>query len=111
LGDDYEDARIELKNPGGFKKKAPASESQKPASKAGGKRKRDEDDEDDKDASPKKKPTGSRASPRKKRDDNDDDRVSPALKFSGVLLAQSYKVDGNVNPAGWWLSEKLDGVR
>src|SRR6266446_1668509 len=30
-------------------------------------------------------------------------------KAPPILLAESW--DGNADPAGWWLSEKLDGVR
>ncbi|MGC3967608.1 MAG: DNA ligase [Pirellulales bacterium] len=33
----------------------------------------------------------------------------PALKAPGVLLAETW--DGEQDVAGWWLSEKLDGVR
>ncbi|KIJ22572.1 hypothetical protein M422DRAFT_786411, partial [Sphaerobolus stellatus SS14] len=153
LGDAYEDARLQLKNPHGQttkgKKKAPASKGKKPASSAG-KRKRDDEDGDDEDededASPKKRTRSSRRGKKKADDDeeedDDDDEDSPKRKtrssgrgkkkaddddeeddddnnnvgsssivpFS-VLLAQSYKVDGKVDITGWWMSEKLDGVR
>ncbi|GAA5895336.1 hypothetical protein JCM5296_002379 [Sporobolomyces johnsonii] len=29
----------------------------------------------------------------------------------GLLLAHSFDLEGKVDPTGWWLSEKLDGVR
>lgn len=32
------------------------------------------------------------------------------LAAQSVLLAKKY-VDGKTNPKGWWMSEKLDGVR
>jgi ATP-dependent DNA ligase len=33
------------------------------------------------------------------------------VRSAGVLLAHDYYKDGAPNPRGWWLSEKLDGVR
>lgn len=29
----------------------------------------------------------------------------------GLLLAQKWDIEGGVDPKGWWVSEKLDGVR
>ena len=37
------------------------------------------------------------------------DRAAAEEKAAPVLLAESW--DGNLDPAGWWISEKLDGVR
>ncbi|CEH13077.1 hypothetical protein CBOM_01020 [Ceraceosorus bombacis] len=31
--------------------------------------------------------------------------------FKGVMLANSWKLEGKKDPAGYWMSEKLDGVR
>ncbi|CAD6938686.1 unnamed protein product, partial [Tilletia caries] len=28
-----------------------------------------------------------------------------------LMLAETFAIDGNVDPTGWWMSEKLDGVR
>ncbi|KAJ7100628.1 DNA ligase/mRNA capping enzyme [Mycena belliarum] len=132
LGEAYETARLKWKNPNGpppkpLSKKKPASKS-KPASKAKpaskGKRKRDddddEDDEDDEDVKPKKKP---KKPPKKKPaskakkakadddDDEDDDDNSGGKKLPAVLLANKWDLDKGPDPTGWWISEKLDGVR
>src|SRR5881394_1924741 len=37
------------------------------------------------------------------------ERAEAAAKAAPVLLAESW--DGVLDPAGWWMSEKLDGVR
>ncbi|CAD6950284.1 unnamed protein product [Tilletia controversa] len=39
-----------------------------------------------------------------------DVRTCKHLKVS-LMLAETFAIDGNVDPTGWWLSEKLDGVR
>jgi len=38
-----------------------------------------------------------------------DKRAAAEAKAAPVLLAETW--DGNLDPAGWWMSEKLDGVR
>src|SRR3954470_9926576 len=48
---------------------------------------------------------GSAAAPTRK----SADRAAADAKAAPVLLAESW--DGNLDPAGWWISEKLDGVR
>ncbi|KAF8579883.1 DNA ligase/mRNA capping enzyme [Ramaria rubella] len=119
LGDAYEDARLEFKNPDGVKanKKKSASKARKPLSKAG-KRKRgdDDDDEDDNDEARKKKPASTRGSKMNKDEDDDDedeDEEDNASKKKAppLLLANSWKIDGGQDVVGWWASEKLDGVR
>src|SRR5688500_9462014 len=37
------------------------------------------------------------------------DRAAAEVKAAPVLLAESW--DGMLDPTGWWISEKLDGVR
>jgi DNA ligase-1 len=36
---------------------------------------------------------------------------APATMQVSVLLAQTWKEDKGVDPTGYWISEKLDGVR
>ncbi|KAJ3111367.1 hypothetical protein HDU96_005756 [Phlyctochytrium bullatum] len=89
LGDEYEEARMAKANQGGATKSAsPARPKRKAARAANG-----EDDGDDDD--------GSAGTPKKK------SKVAPSVP--NVLLAKKW--EENVNPKGWWISEKLDGVR
>ncbi|TDL17860.1 DNA ligase/mRNA capping enzyme [Rickenella mellea] len=121
LGDKYEDARLKLKNPDGNnapagKKKASATDS-----KATGKRKaRDDDDDDDDIASPNKRKRGGKKPASKGKDDEEeedneedeeDEAPSKARKIPGVLLAVKWDLEKGADPTGWWVSEKLDGVR
>ncbi|KAJ3343953.1 hypothetical protein HDU93_005236 [Gonapodya sp. JEL0774] len=85
LGDAYEDARVKRFG-GSFSAGSPTK-----------KRKARGDDEDDEDDDGKNGSSSSSAPLKKVKVD--------------VLLAQSYEIDGNVDPTGWWISEKLDGVR
>lgn len=85
LGDAYEDARLALKNPDGFK----------PQSKSGGK----------KPATRSKKAAGADA------DDDDADDAPAGKKQPDLLLANKWDVESGPDPTGWWISEKLDGVR
>lgn len=48
---------------------------------------------------------GSSATPTRK----SQDRAAAEAKAAPVLLAESW--DGLLDPAGWWMSEKLDGIR
>ncbi|EIN04603.1 hypothetical protein PUNSTDRAFT_92533 [Punctularia strigosozonata HHB-11173 SS5] len=90
LGDEYEDARLTLKNPHGFKPASKGKGKAKPRSKKtkgdGGE---DEDEDEDADA-----------------DDNAGTRRVPEL-----LLANKWDLEKGPDPTGWWMSEKLDGVR
>ncbi|KAI8809421.1 hypothetical protein BJ742DRAFT_237190 [Cladochytrium replicatum] len=89
LGEQYEEARLRWKNPDGFKPSSP----KKKAAKAGKKKKAKGEDEDEEDE-----------------DDNED--AGPSLKKQGapkLLLANSFEMVND--PTGWWMSEKLDGVR
>ncbi|KAJ7750468.1 DNA ligase/mRNA capping enzyme [Mycena maculata] len=99
-------------------KKKPASKAKaKPASKSGGKRKRDDDDDDededeDEDEKPKKKAKGKG---KKKADEDEDedeeDEDSGGKKIPALLLANKWDIETGPDPTGWWISEKLDGVR
>ena len=51
------------------------------------------------------KRVGSSAAPTRK----SQDRADAQAKAAPVLLAETW--DGQLDPAGWWMSEKLDGVR
>jgi hypothetical protein len=128
LGDKYEDERLRLRDPDGqgTTSKNKGSKS-KPSSQSKVVRKRkknnsdgDDDDDDDDSASPAKKV---RTSPRKgknKRDsgdedaedeDEDEDDLPQAKKAPELLLANKWDLNDGPDPAGWWMSEKLDGVR
>ncbi|TRM67364.1 hypothetical protein BD626DRAFT_564316 [Schizophyllum amplum] len=91
LGEEYELARLKLKNPYG--------QQPKPSSSKGKKRKKADDDDDadadDKPASKKSKPASSKLK----------------APFKEVLLANKWDLDDGLDPTGWWMSEKLDGVR
>jgi DNA ligase-1 len=121
LGDKYEAARLKLKNPHGPPSKTTAK---KPASKAKAKpsspskRKRAEDD--DKPAKRARKPAST--SRGKFQDDEDDEEdaseedeedaaATSSKNVPGLLLANKWDIDSGPDPIGWWISEKLDGVR
>jgi DNA ligase-1 len=80
LGEEYEAARIKLKNPYG----APSSSDK-----------------------------GARASKRQKKDSGDGDASggSGAKVIPTLLLAVKWDLATGADPTGWWMSEKLDGVR
>ncbi|KAK7052302.1 Dna ligase [Favolaschia claudopus] len=82
LGDAYETARLMWQNPNGPVPK-PAS---KPKSKS--KKKKAGDDDDD-----------------------DDDNGGGGKSVPELLLANKWDIDTGPDPTGWWISEKLDGVR
>ncbi|KAJ3042037.1 hypothetical protein HDV00_008330 [Rhizophlyctis rosea] len=89
LGEAYEMARLKMKNPDG---QLPIASSSTKASK---KRKAAAADDDEE-------------------DEDDDDNPAPAKKVKNtgppaLLLANKY--EDKVDPTGWWISEKLDGVR
>lgn len=122
LGDAYEDARLTLKNPDGVnqQKNKPASKVKKPTSKSVKRKKHEEEDDfDDEEEKPrKKKPTSSRSAKRKVKDEEEDEEVdeddedeAEMKKAPSLLLANSWKIDGGQDVTGWWISEKLDGVR
>lgn len=121
LGEEYEAARLKFKNPdgpplkvkGAAKKKPPKA---KPVSK--GKRKKDdEEDEDEKPAKRTRKAATDRKGKAKEEDDDaaedddDDDTPSNGKAVVEVLLANKWDLEKGPDPTGWWISEKLDGVR
>jgi DNA ligase-1 len=88
LGDAYEDARILMKTPNadlGKSGKGKAAAKKKPASK----KKKADGDEDD---------------------EEDDDDAGGKVKVE-LLLATKWDLETGTDPKGWWMSEKLDGVR
>jgi DNA ligase-1 len=123
---------VKLKNPDGASKGSP---KKKPASKAKAKapakRKKvddeedgDEDDDDVKPAKRARKPASTAKGKVKNRakvdDDAEDDGVaagdeeepvSNAKNVPELLLAVKWDIDNGPDPTGWWISEKLDGVR
>jgi DNA ligase-1 len=122
---------VKLKNPdapyNGSKKSAPKSKAKaKPPSK---RKKVDNDEEDDDDDAAKpakraRKPassakgkgkTGTRADDDEVEEeaegDNEDEPVSNGKKVPELLLAVKWAIEKGDDPTGWWISEKLDGVR
>ncbi|KAH8921395.1 DNA ligase/mRNA capping enzyme [Atractiella rhizophila] len=85
LGEEYEKVRLEAKG------------VEVPTSPVKGKGKRKAADSD----SPSKKK-------KKTNDDGDDDDDSVTVQ---VLLANKFDLEGKQDPTGWWISEKLDGLR
>ncbi|RDB20051.1 DNA ligase [Hypsizygus marmoreus] len=134
LGDKYEAARLKSKNPHGPPPKGPAK---KPASKAkakppsASKRKKaddaaDEDVEDNKPAKKARKPVSTSKGKGKGKKDEDEDEDEeeegedeeegeeppPTSKVvPELLLANKWDIETGPDPVGWWISEKLDGVR
>ncbi len=97
-----------------------------PASKAKPKSKRKKaDDDDDDDGKPAKKPRSaaakkpaSKGKQKKVEDDeedagedDDDEGVDNGKANVEVLLATKWDLEKGTDPTGWWVSEKLDGVR
>ncbi|KAI9335718.1 hypothetical protein BDR26DRAFT_912093 [Obelidium mucronatum] len=120
LGDAYENARLKFKNPQGLLR--PGLQATAPQPK---KRKAESSDSDgDGDAPSGLKKAASKKKTSKKSDPEDDDedaaekftaknrakRDEIKLKQPALLLAQKYE-PGSLDPTGWWISEKLDGVR
>ncbi|SRR5258706_4547550 len=103
----YEKARLAWKNPQparGGKTAGSSSRDGKSTASARGKRKKSSEDEgEDEDnggsRSKRRKPTSSKPASR-----------APGPKLD-VMLAHSWKQDSGLDPTGWWISEKLDGVR
>jgi DNA ligase-1 len=83
LGDAYEDARLKMRNPDGFDASAVPKKKAAPKKK----RKTGDDGEDEE-------------------DEDDDGKVKVEL-----LLASKWDLETGPDVTGWWMSEKLDGVR
>lgn len=113
LGDAYENARAKLMNPDGDSSKGKKGT----ATNAKTKRKRNDEDED----RPKKKSVRSGKQPISKvkagedtpdhEDDEEDDAPANKKRKVEVLLAVKWDLEKGSDPSGWWVSEKLDGVR
>jgi DNA ligase-1 len=86
LGEKYEEARMKFKNPDGPPAKG------KPVSKAKAKKlKKAEDDHDN--------------------EEEDDEDAGKGEGAPALLLANKWDLEKGADPTGWWISEKLDGVR
>ena len=135
LGEKYENARIKMKNPHGPPPKGgkakPASKPKTPVKR----KKRDADeDEEEEEAKPAKRGRKAAAASKpqskgkaKKGDDDDeeaedgedledveDEDAEPSTSGKSVpelLLANKWDIEKGLDPTGWWVSEKLDGVR
>lgn len=46
-----------------------------------------------------------------RKDDEEDTLIKTTKKIPDLLLAAKWDLDTGVDPTGWWISEKLDGVR
>jgi len=119
LGDKYEAARIKFKNPNA----PPAAAKGKAATKkAPAKRKRANDDDNDeatgvkrtRKSAPASKGDGNQV-PRDEEDEDEDadqdEEPTRAKKAPELLLANKWDLEKGIDPTGWWISEKLDGVR
>ncbi|KAF8179188.1 DNA ligase/mRNA capping enzyme [Pholiota molesta] len=133
LGEKYELARIKMKNPNGPQPKATTSKAKGKAASKGKAAADDEEggDDDDEDARPAKrarKAPSSRTSKGKGNaqtdepeveDDADPDAAadeqpqasSSSKSVPELLLANKWDIETGADPTGWWMSEKLDGVR
>lgn len=140
LGDAYEDARLKHMNPDGVtpgpsKTSKASSKSTKKGSTTAtrssrsstNKRKKQGDDEgeedqdDDSNGSKKKlRSSGDTSKPTSKNDqsrEQDEDEgevegeVNDGKAAVNVLLAVKWDLEKGADPTGWWVSEKLDGVR
>jgi len=101
LGHEYEAARLKFKNPDGPVPAAPKGKAKaKPASKA-------------KASSPKKKAAGDDEEGEGGDEEEDADGADGGeLKGApDLLLANKWDLETGLDPTGWWISEKLDGVR
>ncbi|KAF9442750.1 hypothetical protein P691DRAFT_810139 [Macrolepiota fuliginosa MF-IS2] len=86
LGEEYETTRLLFKNPDGPQPKVKAAPKR---SRAKGKTKAEDGNEGD-----------------------EEDGVTPSGKnIPELLLANKWDLDSGPDPTGWWISEKLDGVR
>ncbi|KAF8626423.1 hypothetical protein AX15_004885 [Amanita polypyramis BW_CC] len=122
LGDAYEEARARLANPNG---PAPSSSKKKSAGKSGtSKRKRGAQDQETegeakpqskkaRQAKPKSKSTGGGEEEEEEdgADTSEDDAGGAGKKIPELLLANKWNSETDPDPTGWWISEKLDGVR
>ena len=90
LGGDYEAARIEIADPGSSKKVARAAKRKSSSA----------EDEDEHEEPAKKRASRARRAP----------RAVPTTTFK-PLLAHKWDLDNGIDPSGWLMSEKLDGVR
>ncbi|KZT30991.1 DNA ligase/mRNA capping enzyme [Neolentinus lepideus HHB14362 ss-1] len=101
LGESYEKVRLKLKNPHG------QARSSKNKSKAPTKRKRTGSDDEKQD----KKAKGDQD---EEGDEEEEEEVSGTRgqkKVPALLLAAKWDLETGADPSGWWMSEKLDGVR
>lgn len=137
LGEKYENARIKIKNPHGPPPKGgkvkPASKAKTPTKRK--KRDADEDEEEEEAKAPHAKrvrKTAAASKPRSKgkakKDEDEDgeedgegeedleeveaeDAGSSGKSVPELLLANKWDLETGLDPTGWWVSEKLDGVR
>ncbi len=96
LGEAYELARLKYKNPDGpdpSSKSKPASKAKAKAKTAKGKQRADADGDDDEDG------------------EDGDGAAGGAKAIPELLLAAKWDLETGPDPTGWWISEKLDGVR
>ncbi|KAF8881164.1 hypothetical protein CPB84DRAFT_1828120 [Gymnopilus junonius] len=132
LGEKYELARLRLKNPDGPQPKAgkaKAAPKTKATPKTSAKRKKPADEDDDEEDEGTKAPPAkrgrkapastSKGKGKQKVEEEEDDNVSedaedeiPTGKSPPeLLLANKWDLETGLDPTGWWMSEKLDGVR
>ncbi|KAF8077962.1 DNA ligase/mRNA capping enzyme [Lyophyllum atratum] len=128
FGDKYEEARLKFKNPDGPPPKGTAkkalSKSKAKAKPVSKRKKADDEDEDEEDVIPAKRARKPRSASKpaskgkgKVKDEEDEDEdeeegEAPTTKaVPELLLANKWDLETGPDPTGWWISEKLDGVR
>ncbi|KAG6897794.1 hypothetical protein C0992_010870 [Termitomyces sp. T32_za158] len=130
FGDRYEEARLKLKNPNGPLPKSTAKKAaslpkqdggddvrrgRKPASRKKKLDDVDKDEEGEKLAKKVYKPAPESSKDQEDEDDKDENGDECDATSSKVvpelLLANKWDIETGPDPTGWWISEKLDGVR
>ncbi|TFK56837.1 DNA ligase/mRNA capping enzyme [Heliocybe sulcata] len=102
LGEPYEKARLKLKNPHAH---APASKGKsKPGAAAKRKRNGSDDEKNGKKAK-------AAADDEGEQDDGGEAASTGKKTVPALLLAAKWDLETGPDPTGWWMSEKLDGVR
>lgn len=95
----------------------PATKGKAAAKKPPSKRKRVDDDDDDDDATSakrtRKRAPASRGKAKMIADDDEEEEEQDTRtkKVPELLLANKWDLEKGIDPTGWWISEKLDGVR
>lgn len=117
LGDAYENARLLLKNPSGQSagpSKKISNNKGKANTKSAKRKKPDDEEQSNANKRPKKQRSANDEEgehPAEEDDEQEEEADAGAKAEVKVLLAVKWDMEKGVDPTGWWVSEKLDGVR